>query len=124
MRQKPIQDKKSAAIDKLLRMFYTQAKAQFGDAVQDYWFYDSDLCPACTQRSGGAIKYKGRDALSLNAFIYWEKGILIGYFLCEICAGKIFRAAKINPYQQTPLHNEIECNLIAAYHDYVNKLTI
>lgn len=122
-KSKPNPEKQAAFIDEMLRQFYKQARAQFGDTIRDYWFHDSDLCPACMRRQGGAVKYQGKDALSLNAFIYRAKGILIGYFLCTICAGKVLRAAKINPYQQAPLHEEIERNLIAAYNNDVSKLT-
>jgi hypothetical protein len=44
------------AIDELLDRLFLQAKVQFGDVVRSSWFYDSDLCPACTRRSIGVIK--------------------------------------------------------------------
>jgi hypothetical protein len=100
-----------------------QAKAQFGNAVQSYWFYDGDLCPACNQRSIGVINVRGKDALSLNAFIYRERGVLIGYFLCEPCARRIFRDAQKNPYTQTSVHAAIERSLISAYLAYVARYT-
>ena len=105
----------TAAVEDVLNKLYLQAKAQFGNAIQSFWFFDGDLCPGCAQRSIGAIKFKGQDALSLNAFIFRERGVLIGYFLRETCVKYIFRAARINPYIQTPLHATIEKNLIAAY---------
>jgi len=105
----------TAAVEDVLNKLFLQAKTQFGNAIQSFWFYDGDLCPGCMQRSIKAIKFKGQDALSLNAFIYREGGVLIGYFLCEDCAKYIFRAARMNHYIQTPLHATIEKNLIAAY---------
>jgi hypothetical protein len=108
--------------DDPLERFFLQAKAQFGDAIQSYWFYDGDRCPACTQGSVGGIKVKGKNALSLNAFIYRERGVLIGYFLCETCARRIFRDAQKNPYNQTSIHAAIERNLISAYLAYIEKL--
>jgi len=117
----PADDSKAAA-DELLNTLYTRAKAQFGDSVKSFWFYDGDLCPACMARPIGAIKFKGRDALAINAFIYRERGVLIGYFLCETCAKFIFKEAQKNPYKQTPLHADIERNLITAYHKHLASL--
>jgi len=118
---KPVDDSKAAA-DQVLNTFFKQAKAQFGDAVKSFWFYDGDLCPACMARPIGKIKFKGEDALAINAFIYRPRGVLIGYFLCETCAKFIFKEAEKNPYKQTPLHAEIERNLTAAYHKYLASL--
>jgi len=50
------------------------------------------------------------------------RGVLIGYFLCGICAGIIFKEAEKNPYKQTPLHADIERNLIEAYHKHLASL--
>lgn len=115
-------DSSAAAIDKLMNTLYTQAKAQFGAAVKSFWFYNGDLCPASAQRSIGVVKFKGQDALAINAFIHRERGVLIGYFLCETCATYIFKEAQKNPYRQTPLHADIERNLTAAYHKHLAML--
>jgi hypothetical protein len=123
MRQKSNRYNKSAnAADELLGKLYAQARMQFGDAIKSYWFYDGDLCPACNRRPIGTIKFKGEDALSMNAFIYRQRGVLIGYLLCETCAAQIFRDAQKNPYTQTPVHAEIERTLIAGYHAFLGKL--
>ena len=115
-------DDNKAAADKLLNTLFTQAKAQFGDAVKSFWFYDGDLCPACMARPIGVVKIKGESALAINAFIYRPRGVLIGYFLCETCAKHIFKEAEKNPYKQTPLHTDIERNLTAAYHKHLASL--
>ncbi len=94
---------------------YAQAKAQFGPAIQSFWFYNDDSCPACLKRPIDLVKLKGSAALAINAFIYRERGVLIGYLLCSVCAKHIFKEAKKNPYRQTPLHADIERHLIAAY---------
>jgi len=60
--------------------------------------------------------------LSMNAFIFRERGVLIGYLLCSRCAKYIFRESKRNPFKQTPLHAEIEKNLKEAYLKYLGKL--
>jgi hypothetical protein len=90
--------------------------------MKSSWFYDRDLCPGCLARPVGAIKFKGKDALAINAFIYRQRGVLIGYFLCGSCAKYIFDEAQKNPYKQTPKHTDIERNLIFAYHDHLRSL--
>ncbi len=106
----------------LVAELFTRAKAQFGSAVKSYWFYDGDTCPGCGSRQIEPLKHKGEDALSLNAFIYRERGVLIGYLLCGRCAAAIFKAAQKNPYTQTPLHTTIEQNLIKAYRQHLGTL--
>jgi hypothetical protein len=108
-------------VEELLTELFTRAKAQFGSAVKSYWFYDGDPCPGCGFPVD-AMKYKGQDALSLNAFIYRPRGVLIGYLLCGLCAQQIFEMAQKNPYVQTPLHAVIEQNLIKAYQRYLASL--
>ena len=108
-------------INDVLAELFLQARAQFGDVVKSYWFNDSGICPGCS-RQVGMIKYKGKDALSLNAFIYRERSVLIGYFLCTRCAKDVFRTAKQTPGQQGARHSAIEANLIAAYHQNVSAL--
>ena len=121
-RHDKLSDENRAMIDDILGKLFTQAKAQFGNAVKSFWFHDGGLCPACMARPIGAIKFKGRDALAINAFVYRERGVLIGYFLCETCAKFIFKEAQKNPYKQTPLHADIERNLITAYHKHLASL--
>ncbi|MBI5563822.1 MAG: hypothetical protein HY870_02930 [Chloroflexi bacterium] len=111
----------NAYIEGMLAEMFSRARRQWGSAIKAYWFYAGEACPGCL-RSVDAMKYKGRDALSLNAFIYRERGILIGYLLCKRCAKHIFDAAKQHPYQQTPLHTTIEQNLIAAYQRHLASL--
>lgn len=115
-------DDTKATVDKVLGAMFMQAKAQFGPAIKSFWFYEGDLCPACMARPISAIKFKGKDALAINAFIYRSRGVLIGYFLCETCAKFIFKEAEKNPYKQTPLHADIEHNLTAAYHKHLSSL--
>jgi hypothetical protein len=111
-----------AAANELMKAMFEHGKRQFGSAVKSFWFYDGDLCPACLQREIGAVKFKGRDALAINGFIYRERGVLIGYFLCGTCAEYIHAEAKKNPYKQTPMHADIEANLIAAYQKHLMSL--
>ncbi len=110
-----------SAAEAMLAEMYSRAKAQWGNAIKAHWFYADETCPGC-QRPIDTLKHRGRDALSLNAFIYRERGVLIGYLLCKRCAKHIFDAAKQHPYQQTPLHTTIEQNLIAAYQRHLAAL--
>lgn len=108
--------------DRIREMMIAQGKAQFGAAFKSFWFYDGDVCPGCLARPVDKMKFKGKDALSINAFMYRPRGVLIGYFLCEVCANYIFKEAQKNPYKQTPLHADIERNLGEAYHRYLSSL--
>lgn len=107
--------------NELLEQMFQQAKTQFGSAVKAFWFYDDNPCPGCGSEID-AMQFKGQEALSLNAFIYRERGILIGYFLCGRCGGRIFRDAEKNPNQQTSLHTIIEMNLAEAYRKYIRSM--
>lgn len=115
-------DENEAVAYEILNKVYRQAKAQFGDAVKAFWFYDGDLCPGCEVHPIGVMKFKGQDALALNAFIYHERSVLIGYLLCESCANFIFAEAQKHPYQQTSKHADIERNLATAYHKHLASL--
>ncbi len=108
-------------INDALAQMFLQIHAQFGDAVKSYWFNDSGVCPGCG-RQVGPVKHKGKDAISLNAFIYRKPGVLIGYFLCQRCMKEVFRTAKRTPGQQGPRHDAIEANLIAAYRQHMSAL--
>lgn len=114
-------DTNAAAAEDMLKAMFKQAKLQFGEAAKAFWFYDGDLCPACLQNPIGVVKFKGEDALAINGFMYRERGILIGYFLCEMCALYIHDHAQKHPYQQTSLHTKIESNLIDAYHKHLSS---
>ena len=100
---------KDKDIKEILGLLFTQAKTQFGSAVKSRWMYDSDGCPGCG-REIKTMKYKGKDTMSLNAFIYREHGVLIAYLLCGKCGNKVIRATT-----DTPLHAEIEKNLKSSF---------
>jgi hypothetical protein len=103
----------------ILNAMVSFGKAQFGEAVKAYWVYDGDLCPCCLKRPVDVMKYKGKDALSVNGFMYRERGVLIGYLLCGLCAREIFETSR---KWQTRRHDDIEKNLISAYHRYLASL--
>ncbi|CAN5402214.1 hypothetical protein BH20ACI2_BH20ACI2_28390 [soil metagenome] len=99
----------SKEISDLLEQLFRQAKMQFGSAVKSRWFHDGDGCPGCGRKIDG-MKYKGKDVLSLNAFIFREHGVLIAYILCGKCGKKVIKATS-----NSPLHSEIEKNLKQAF---------
>ena len=98
----------------LLEQIFRQAQMQFGSAIKSRWLHDGDGCPGCGRKIS-VTKFKGKDALSLNAFIFREHGVLIAYLLCGKCAKHIFRDADKNPMTQTALHTEIEKTLKQAF---------
>lgn len=104
---------KNEITDMMDQLFF-QSQMRFGNAVKSRWFYDGDGCPGCG-REVKAMKIKGKDALSLNAFIFRDHGVLIGYLLCGKCAKYIFKQSEKDPYSQTDLHVEIEKNLKQAF---------
>ena len=104
----------SKEISDLLEQIYRQAKMQFGSAIKSRWLHDGDGCPGCG-REIDAVKIKKKKALSLNAFIFREHGVLIAYLLCGKCATYIIEESKKNPYTTTALHVEIEKNLKQAF---------
>ena len=96
-------------ITELLEMMFLQAKIRFGSAVKSRWLHDGDGCPGCGSEIN-ATKYKKKDCLSLNTFIYREHGVLIAYMLCSKCANQVIKATST-----LPLHAEIEKNLKSAF---------
>ncbi|HEY85722.1 MAG TPA: hypothetical protein G4N96_11505 [Chloroflexi bacterium] len=107
--------------NEILAKLYSQARAQFGSVIKSYWFNDGDPCPGCGGKVD-AMKVKGEDALSISAFIYRERGVLIGYILCSRCTKRVFKAAKRNPGKQTSLHTAIEMNLVKAYKKHMASM--
>lgn len=102
-------------ISDLLEVIYRQAQMQFGSVVKSRWFHDGDGCPGCGRKVDG-MKFKGKNALSVNAFIFRDHGVLIAYLLCGKCARRILRESERNPFDgQTALHSEIEKNLKQAF---------
>ncbi|MGD9587872.1 MAG: hypothetical protein AB7Q37_07730 [Pyrinomonadaceae bacterium] len=98
----------------VLDAIYSQAKLQYGSAIKGRWLHDGDGCPGCGKEIT-ATKWKKKKAMSLNAFIYREHGVLIGYMLCGKCASHIFAESETNPHSHLPIHDEIEKNLKAAF---------
>ena len=97
-----------------LDQLFRQAQMQFGSAVKSRWFHDGEGCPGCGSKIG-TMKFKKKKALSLNAFIFREHGVLIAYLLCGKCARHIFKESETNPFGKLAVHDEIEKNLKQAF---------
>jgi len=98
----------------ILHQLYRQAQIQYGSAIKGKWLHDGDGCPGCG-KDITTTKWKKKKALSLNAFIYREHGVMIGYLLCGTCAHVIHSEGQKGEYKKLPIHDEIEKNLKAAF---------
>lgn len=96
-------------------------KAQFGNAAEKFWFYESDLCACCMIRPIDDMVYQGKRSVSLNGYMYRAKGVLIGYFLCGSCATSVMTIAQSGA-KTSKKHQAIEANLISAYEHYISSL--
>jgi len=105
--------------EETLNSILNTMKAQFGSAVKYFWVYDGDLCPCCFTNEIDELTYSGHKSISINAFMYRERGVLIAYLMCGECAKEIIAKSKDGP---TKKHQSIEKNLIEAYHNYLNSL--
>ena len=99
-------------ISDLMDDLYEMAKLQFGDVVKARWFHKEDACPGCGKKIN-AMKYKSQSAMSVNTFIYRDRGVLIVYLLCGKCGKQVIKAT-----ENLPLHAEIEKNLKSSYLRY------
>jgi hypothetical protein len=114
-------DEETARFAHKIELLLIEMGRRWGDLVKSHWFNDSENCPGC----GFPVdtpEFEKERLLSINAFIYRPQGVLIGYFLCSICAGRIFDAAREHPNTQTPLHGVIEQNLTTAYLRFSSQL--
>ena len=104
-----------AAMEKMLAL----CQAQYGDAIKTYWFYSESVCPCCGKRQTVVFKHENENAVSLNAFMYRERGVLIGYVLCGFCISELLKTSQ---KRQMIMHENIEKNLIAAYQKYMSRM--
>jgi hypothetical protein len=106
-------DPYATAIEKMISL----CKAQHGESIKAYWFYKEDLCPCCAKREIDLFKFQHEDAFSLNAFMYNERSVLIGYALCRVCVMDLRQASK---KRVAVMHDQIEKHLIEAYHKHLS----
>lgn len=105
---------KDRDFEDLLEQLFRQAQIQLGATVKGRWLHDGEGCPGCGNEIG-VTRYKKQDALSVNAFIFREHGVLIAYMLCGKCANHIIRESKKRPVGKLPIHDRIERNLKGAF---------
>ena len=102
-------------ITDMLDLLFSQSQMQFGSAIKSRWFYDGEGCPGCGRKID-AMKFKGKRAMSLNAFIFRDHWVLIAYLLCGKCGRRVLQESEKDPFAKTtPLHSEIEKNLKQAF---------
>ena len=101
-------------ITDVIDMLFAQAQMRFGNLIRSHWVYDRDDCPGCGQKIS-TMKFKKKNALSLNTFIYRDHGVLIAYLLCGKCVKYIFDRSHEDPNTQTELHDKIEVSLKKGY---------
>ena len=121
MPKSPENDAIEAYLSAQFDALYRRARARHGDTIQAFWMNEAPDCPGCGNEID-LVEQDGEKMLSLNAFMYRERGVLIGYALCAACAGQIMKVGRFNPFRQTPLHAKIEQNLIAAYKTFLELL--
>lgn len=105
---------KNREIEELLDQLFRQAQMQLGTAVKGRWLHDGEGCPGCGKEIS-VTRYKKQDALSLNAFIFREHGVLIAYMFCGKCANHILRESKKSPFGKLTIHDNIERTLKDAF---------
>lgn len=106
---------REVSIDEILKIMTDH----FGKAVKSIWVYDGELCPCCRMWEIDFVDHNGEKALSINAYMYRERDVLIAYLLCGRCAGRVIAESLDGP---TEMHAAIERNLADAYNRYLNSL--
>jgi hypothetical protein len=102
-----------------MHQLFSHAQEMYGDAVESFWFHESEVCPCCKKNKINNLN-SGKDSLmSLNSFIYRDMNVLIIYFLCIPC---VTRLPVTKGQKQKDLYDSIEQNLKDAYHKYLESL--
>jgi len=115
-------DDMAAQVDAHVQLMFRMAREQFGPVISGYWVHEQPGCPGCGGEIG-AVEIDGKPAVSLNAYFFRPRGLIIGYLLCGSCAETIHLSASKMPGRQTALHATIERHLEAAYRAYLGKMT-
>jgi hypothetical protein len=92
---------------------YHRLKMQSGGLIRSRWFHTEEDCPGCGKKLT-TMKVKGKNALSLNTFIFREHGVLIGYLLCGKCAKEVHKKENAG-IDKLPIHDAIEKTLKTSY---------
>lgn len=97
------------AVDALL----SNAQEMYGDAWDNFWMCEEEICPCCKKRKVEAFKSGEEFLVSLNSYIYRDFRVLIGYLLCGQCIADLFKPGA----RQKIMYSRIEDNLKKAYLD-------
>ncbi|MFZ1517523.1 MAG: hypothetical protein WAU11_02045 [Ignavibacteriaceae bacterium] len=99
----------------VLRLFEV-AQTQYGDSIENYWFHDSENCPACNKKID-FFQFNEKNAISLNAYIYHDTNTLIAYMLCARCAKEIIRKNKLSK----KIYKDLEQTLKDSYTKFIKQ---
>lgn len=95
---------------------FDNAKRMYGDSIENYWFNDSEICPACGKKID-IFKFGKETAISLNGYMYRDMNALIAYLLCGRCATEIFRKSK----KSKSIYKNLEENLQKTYTEFMKS---
>jgi ssDNA-binding Zn-finger/Zn-ribbon topoisomerase 1 len=95
---------------------FEAAQAQYGDAIESHWFYESENCPACNKQID-TLQLGEKTALSINAYIYRDTNTLIAYILCGRCAKEIIRKSKLSK----KIYKDLEQKLKDSYTKFIKQ---
>lgn len=96
---------------------FSNAEKMYGDALENYWFYESEICPCCNKNKIDLLAMGNNFALSLNGYMYRDLNTLIAYLLCSRCIVELFRKDK----RSKVLYKEIEKALKQAYSEHLKS---
>jgi hypothetical protein len=72
-------------VKEALDSLFFNALNSYGDVIEKFWIYESEICPCCNTRKIDTPERKNSQSMSLNSFMYRDMNVLIAYFLCSKC---------------------------------------
>ena len=96
---------------------FTNAEKMYGDAIKNYWFYESETCPCCGKIKIDTLNMVEKLALSLSAFMYRDMSTLIAYLLCSHCIAELLRKSK----RYKIMYKDLEETLKNAYTEHLKS---
>lgn len=96
---------------------FSNSEKMYGDALENYWFYESEICPCCNKNKIDPLAMGNKLALSLNGYMYRDLNTLIAYLLCSRCIVELLRKDK----RSKVLYKKIEEALKQAYSEHLKS---
>jgi hypothetical protein len=96
---------------------FSNAEKMYGDALENYWFYESEICPCCNKNKIDPLAMGHELALSLNGYMYRDLNTLIAYLLCSRCIVELLRKDK----RSKVLYKKIEAALKKEYSEHLKS---